>query len=66
MTSELEELSDRFRQFAVRECKDSSPLYAQLSNCIAATPELLSISPAGNGAVVITGAEGLVATHPAF
>lgn len=44
MTPALEALSGRFRQFATRECKDSSPLYACLSESIAADPELLSIA----------------------
>ncbi|RDU34971.1 DUF2332 domain-containing protein [Neobacillus piezotolerans] len=41
---DLKFLSNRFKAFAEKECKGSSPLYEQLSKEIAGDPELLELS----------------------
>ncbi len=39
----LDVLAERFWQFGVLECRDSSPLYERLSGAIAADPEILAL-----------------------
>lgn len=44
--SELQRLSDRYAAFASDEARGSSAIYEKLALGVAATPELLSLSPA--------------------
>lgn len=44
MQPSLADLSRRFERFAVRECRDVSPLYERIARGVAEDPEVLAIA----------------------